>query len=71
VAPRSDSALSYEFLLTRVSHILKSPTHARETMLEFQQDWANLERASARKTLEKNALRVVRAESARGVPRAF
>jgi len=38
-------------LLTRASHILKSPKHGRETMLEFKQDWANLQRASARNSV--------------------
>jgi hypothetical protein len=47
LSQRSDFALSYELLLTRASHILKSPKHSRETMLEFKQDWANLQRASA------------------------
>ena len=60
VAPGSDFALSYEF---RASRILKSPTHARETLLEFQQDWADLERASARKPLESNAITLLKAAS--------
>jgi hypothetical protein len=51
LSQRSDSALSYELLLTRASHILKSPKHSRETMLEFKQDWANLRRASARNSV--------------------
>ena len=56
VAAASDSALSYEFLLARASRIVRSPAHARETMLEFQQDWANLGRASTRIALRKNTL---------------
>lgn len=47
-APESDSRLAYEVLLSRVSHILKSPKHSRETMLEFKQDWALLQYARAR-----------------------
>ena len=51
LSQRSDSALSYELLLPRASHILKSAKHSRETMLEFKQDWANLRRASARNSV--------------------
>src|SRR5229473_2105970 len=51
LAQRYDAQLSYELLLTRTSHILKSPQHGRETMLEFKQDWANLQRASARNSV--------------------
>ena len=43
----SNPRLSYELLLARTSTFLKSPKHRRETMLEFHQDWANLQRASA------------------------
>jgi hypothetical protein len=66
LAQRSDAALSHELLLTRTSHILKSPKHSRETMLEFKQDWANLQHASARNavTLAKN---FAPGESRRGV----
>src|SRR4029077_6296452 len=51
LAQRSDAELSYELLLTRAGHILKSPQRGRETMLEFKQDWANLQRASARNSV--------------------
>ena len=66
LAQRSHATLSYELLLTRVSHILKSPRHSRETMFEFKQDWANLQRASARNsvTLANN---FAPGESSRGV----
>jgi len=47
LAPASDPQLSYNLLLARTSVFLKSPKHRRETMLEFHQDWANLQRASA------------------------
>jgi hypothetical protein len=65
LAQRSDAQLSYELLLTRTSHILKSPQRGRETMLEFKQDWANLQRASERNsvTLANN---VAPGESSRG-----
>ncbi len=36
----------YQLLLARTSVFLKSPKHRRETMLEFHQDWANLQRAT-------------------------
>lgn len=53
LAQNSDSALSYRLLLTRASHILKSPAHGRETMLEFRQDWSNLQRAAALNAAKK------------------
>ena len=61
VARGSDPALSCEFLLTRASHILRSPTHARETMPEFREDWLDLERASARNALRDNAFHLAEA----------
>jgi len=64
LARGSDSALCYEFLLARVDHILSSPARGRETMIEFNQDWASLERASARNTLEKNRITLAKAQSA-------
>ena len=53
VAQNSDSALAYRLLLARADHVLKSPSHGRETMLEFNQDWSNLQRASARNAAKK------------------
>jgi hypothetical protein len=47
LAQESDPQLAYSMLLARTSVFLKSPKHRRETMLEFHQDWANLQRASA------------------------
>ena len=47
LARESNPQLSYELLLARTSAFLKSPKHRRETMLEFHQDWANLQHASA------------------------
>ncbi len=47
VAPDSNPQLSYELLLARTSTFLKSPKHRRETMLEFHQDWSNLQRATS------------------------
>jgi hypothetical protein len=47
-APGSDSRLAFELLLARVNHVLKSPKHSRETMLEFKEDWALLEYARMR-----------------------
>jgi hypothetical protein len=47
-ASGSDSHVAYVLLLARVSHVLKSPKHSRETMLEFKQDWALLQYARLR-----------------------
>jgi len=47
LARDSNPQISYQLLLARTSVILKSPKHRRETMLEFHQDWANLQLASA------------------------
>jgi hypothetical protein len=47
LAEGSDPQLSYELFLVRTGTFLKSAKHRRETMLEFQQDWAELQRASA------------------------
>ncbi|HEV8076353.1 MAG TPA: hypothetical protein VGP66_10915 [Candidatus Acidoferrum sp.] len=46
LARTSNPQLSYQLLLARTSVFLKSPKHRRETMLEFHQDWANLQRAT-------------------------
>ncbi len=43
----SDPELSYKLFLARTGTFLKSPKHRRETMLEFQQDWASLQHVSA------------------------
>jgi hypothetical protein len=42
----SNPQLAYKFLLARTSGVLKSPKHSRETMSEFDQDWAMLQRLS-------------------------
>lgn len=46
--PRSDSQLAYVLLLAHAAHILKSPKHSRETMIEFKDDWKLLQDARAR-----------------------
>ncbi len=46
LARGSNTHLAYKFLLARIAGVLKSPKHSRETMLEFKQDWARLQRAS-------------------------
>ena len=48
LARGSNAQLAYKFLLARTADVLKSPKHSRETMLEFKQDWASLQRASAK-----------------------
>jgi hypothetical protein len=44
-ASGTDSLLEYELVLARTDHVLKSPKHSRETMLEFKRDWALLQNA--------------------------
>ena len=39
----SNPQLAYIFFLARTQGVLKSPKHSRETMLEFDQDWAMLQ----------------------------
>ncbi|HTS13264.1 MAG TPA: hypothetical protein VMH00_14200 [Candidatus Limnocylindrales bacterium] len=39
LAPFSDAQLAYQLVLARIGDELKSPKHARETMVEFRQDW--------------------------------
>jgi hypothetical protein len=41
----SDSDLTYELVLARVEHVLKSPKHSRESMVEFKKDWNLLQSA--------------------------
>ncbi|MGH9504955.1 MAG: hypothetical protein ACRD20_19045 [Terriglobales bacterium] len=48
----TDAELAYQVVLARVAHVLKSPKHSREGMVEFKKDWAllqsvRLNRASA------------------------
>ena len=39
----TDSDLAYQLVLARVGHVLKSPKHSRESMVEFKQDWSLLQ----------------------------
>jgi hypothetical protein len=55
LAPNSDRVLAQELILSRVSEILKSPKHGRESMAEFKQDWALLKSFSSRKTATLSA----------------
>jgi hypothetical protein len=48
LAQGSDPQLAFALLLARVDEVLKSPKHRRETMVEFQEDWALLEYARTR-----------------------
>ena len=45
LASDSDSQLAYKLVLARTEHILKSPKHSRETMVEFHHDWTRLQQA--------------------------
>jgi hypothetical protein len=39
----TDSDLAYQLVFARVGHVLKSPKHSRESMVEFKQDWSLLQ----------------------------
>ncbi|MGC2181857.1 MAG: hypothetical protein WA637_01095 [Terriglobales bacterium] len=39
----TDSDLAYQLVLARVGHVLKSPKHSRESMVEFKKDWSLLQ----------------------------
>ena len=43
----TDADLAYQVVLARIGHVLKSPKHSRESMMEFRQDWKLLESARA------------------------
>jgi len=45
LAAGSDSRMAYQLMLARAGHVLKSPKHGRETMLDFKQDWVLLQSA--------------------------
>jgi len=47
----SNSRLADELLLARVGRVLRSPKHGRETMPEFQDDWALLQDARAQSSV--------------------
>jgi hypothetical protein len=35
----TDADLAYQLVLARIGHVLKSPKHSRESMVEFKKDW--------------------------------
>src|SRR6185312_10220313 len=35
----TDTDLAYQLVLARVGHVLRSPKHSRESMVEFKKDW--------------------------------
>jgi hypothetical protein len=43
----TDTDLGYQLVLARVGHVLKSPKHSRESMVEFRKDWKLLESVRA------------------------
>jgi hypothetical protein len=47
----SEPKLADKLVLACVGHILKSPKHSRETMLEFKKDWALLESSRAKNSV--------------------
>jgi hypothetical protein len=53
LAARSNQQLAQKFLLARAHSEVKSPKHSRETMQEFDQDWALLQHVAASAAPEK------------------
>jgi hypothetical protein len=53
----SNRALAYEIILARVTRALKSPTHSREMISEFQDDWSLLQQARERIALSTSLLK--------------
>jgi hypothetical protein len=47
-APDSDPQLAYEILLAHTERVLSSPPHSRESMPQFREDWALLQKVRAR-----------------------
>jgi hypothetical protein len=43
----TDTELAYQLILARVGHVLKSPKHSRESMVEFKKDWHLLQSVRA------------------------
>jgi hypothetical protein len=41
----SDPQLAYQVILARINSVLKSPSHSRETMVEFRESWSLLRQA--------------------------
>jgi hypothetical protein len=48
-SPGTDADLAYQVVLARIGHVLKSPKHSRESMVEFKKDWKLLESDRARR----------------------
>jgi hypothetical protein len=59
LTPQSNRDLAYEIILARVNRVLKSPSHSREMVPEFQNDWTLLQQARERITLSTSGLRDV------------
>jgi len=55
LASNSDPGLARDLMLARVNAVLKSPKHGRESLVEFEQDWALLQSFSARKAVTLSA----------------
>jgi hypothetical protein len=58
LAPGSNPRLAYKFLLARTRDVLKSPKHSRETMLEFDQEWAMLQHVPTNTALAKTTVSI-------------
>jgi len=53
----SNRDVAYEIILARVTRALKSPSHSREMISEFQDDWGLLRQAHERITLSTSVLK--------------
>jgi hypothetical protein len=53
----NDADLAHQLVLARVGHVLKSPKHSRESMVEFKKDWSLLQsvRSNRASALAKTA----------------
>lgn len=56
LTPGSNRDLAYEIILARVNRVLKSPSHSREMIPEFESDWSLLQQARERVTLSTSRL---------------
>ncbi len=43
----TDADLAYQLVLARIGHVLNSPKHSRESMVEFRKDWKLMESVRA------------------------
>jgi len=56
LTPGSNRDLAYQIILARIDRVLKSPSHSREMISEFQNDWSLLQQARDRFTVAASSL---------------